>query len=105
MHAFNSCNNYISTSMDAAAADPRIDVLRAKMHCVEEKTFSIDYHDPGKRSIGNALLVELNDGTLLDEVQVEYPVGHKRRASALPHQSHPPYLINFWHSVRKEGLY
>lgn len=64
---------------DAAAADPRIDELRAKIHCVEEKRFSVEYHDPTKRSIGNALLVELNDGTILDEVEVEYPVGHKRR--------------------------
>lgn len=39
----------------------------------------MDYLDPEKRSIGNALLVELNDGTVLDEVEVEYPVGHKRR--------------------------
>lgn len=66
-------------STDASAADPRIDALRAKIYCVEEKRFSVDYHDPEKRSIGNALLVELNDGTVLDEVEVEYPVGHKRR--------------------------
>ncbi|KAG8927472.1 ATP-binding cassette transporter CGR1 [Tulasnella sp. 417] len=64
---------------DAAAADPRIDALRAKIFCVEEQQFSTDYHDPEKRSIGNALLVELNDGTVLDEVVVEYPIGHKRR--------------------------
>lgn len=64
---------------DAAAADPRIDALRAKIRCVEEPQYSIDYHDPAKRSISNALLVELNDGTFLDEVEVEYPVGHKRR--------------------------
>jgi 2-methylcitrate dehydratase len=64
---------------DKSALDPRIDILRAKMHCVEDKTFSLDYHDPAKRSIGNALLVELNDGTKLEEVVVEYPVGHKRR--------------------------
>ncbi|TEB38287.1 2-methylcitrate dehydratase [Coprinellus micaceus] len=64
---------------DASAADPRIDALRAKIYCVEDKNFSVDYHDPEKRSIGNALLVELNDGTVLDEVEVEYPVGHKRR--------------------------
>ncbi|MDW8346619.1 MAG: 2-methylcitrate dehydratase, partial [Bacteroidia bacterium] len=25
------------------------------------------------------LTVELNDGTILDEVVVEYPIGHKRR--------------------------
>lgn len=64
---------------DASAADPRIDALRAKIYCVEDPNFSVDYHDPAKRSIGNALLVELNDGTVLDEVEVEYPVGHKRR--------------------------
>ena len=64
---------------DAAAADPRIDALRAKITCVEESQYSIDYHDPSKRSISNAITVELNDGTVLDEVEVEYPVGHKRR--------------------------
>jgi 2-methylcitrate dehydratase len=64
---------------DSAAQDPRIDELRAKIFCVEDKRYSADYHDPEKRSIGNALLVELNDGTVLDEVEVEYPVGHKRR--------------------------
>lgn len=64
---------------DSSAADPRIDALRAKIHCVEDNAFSVNYHEPSKRSIGNALLVELNDGTVLDEVEVEYPVGHKRR--------------------------
>ncbi|KAE9411257.1 2-methylcitrate dehydratase [Gymnopus androsaceus JB14] len=74
---------------DASAADPRIDALRAKIFCVEDKRFSVDYHDPAKRSIGNALLVELNDGTVLDEVEVEYPVGHKRRR-----EEGTPLLIN-----------
>ena len=64
---------------DEAAKDPRIDELRAKITCVEDKRFSVEYHEPDKRSIGNALLVELNDGTVLDEVEIEYPVGHKRR--------------------------
>ncbi|KAH9176387.1 2-methylcitrate dehydratase [Lactarius sanguifluus] len=45
----------------------------------ESYTDNVEYHDADKRSIGNALLVELNDGTVLDEVEVEYPVGHKRR--------------------------
>ena len=57
----------------------RIDVLRDKMECVEDPQFTKDYHDPEKRSIANALTVELNDGTVLDEVVVEYPIGHKRR--------------------------
>ena len=64
---------------DDVAADPRIDALRAKITCTEDKTFSADYHDPQKRSIANAMAITLSDGTVLDEVLVEYPVGHKRR--------------------------
>lgn len=64
---------------DAVAADERIDVLRDKIFCVQDTQFTLDYHDPEKRSIANALTVELNDGTVLDEIVVEYPIGHKRR--------------------------
>ena len=64
---------------DEVAADPRIDALRAKIFCAEDVSFSRGYHDPEKRSIANALTVELSDGTVLDEVVIEYPVGHKRR--------------------------
>ncbi len=64
---------------DEVAADPRIDRLRDKIVCVEDKRFTADYHDPKKRSIANALTVEFNDGRKLDEVVVEYPIGHKRR--------------------------
>ena len=64
---------------DDVAQDRRIDALRAKTVCVEDPQFTKDYHDPAKRSIANALTVELNDGTTLDEVVVEYPIGHKRR--------------------------
>ena len=64
---------------DNVAADPRIDGLREKMVCIEDASFTRDYHDPDKRSIPNALTVILNDGTVLPEVTVEYPLGHKRR--------------------------
>ena len=64
---------------DAIAADPRIDALRERITCVEDKRFTRDYHDPEKRSIANALTVELKDGTTLKEVVCEYPIGHKRR--------------------------
>ncbi|UIF84626.1 bifunctional 2-methylcitrate dehydratase/aconitate hydratase [Cupriavidus sp. UYPR2.512] len=64
---------------DNVAADPRIDALRGKITCVEDPALTRDYHDPGKRSIANALTVTLADGTVLDEVLVEYPLGHKRR--------------------------
>jgi 2-methylcitrate dehydratase len=64
---------------DDIAADPRIDALREKIVCVEDTGYSADYHDPEKRSIANAVTVEFNDGTVFDEVAVEYPVGHARR--------------------------
>ncbi|MGA1690037.1 MAG: 2-methylcitrate dehydratase, partial [Candidatus Nanopelagicaceae bacterium] len=37
------------------------------------------YHDPEKRSIANAVTVFFKDGTKVDEISIEYPVGHKRR--------------------------
>ena len=64
---------------DAIAKDPRIDALRARIACVEDPAFTKDYHDPDKRSIANALTVELADGTTLGEIVVEYPIGHRRR--------------------------
>ena len=64
---------------DAVAADPRIDALRARISCVEDKGFTRDYHDPDKRSIANALTVEFKDGSELGEIVCEYPIGHKRR--------------------------
>jgi 2-methylcitrate dehydratase len=64
---------------DSVASDPRIDALRDKITCVEDPQFTKDYHDPEKRSIANALTVELNDGTKLPEIVVEYPIGHRRR--------------------------
>ncbi|MEX9947662.1 bifunctional 2-methylcitrate dehydratase/aconitate hydratase [Providencia sp. wls1914] len=64
---------------DSVAQDSRIDALRAKMQCHEDSTFTQDYHDPEKRSITNGLTITLKDGQILDEVVIEYPVGHKRR--------------------------
>ena len=67
---------------DTVAADPlwgpRIDAVRDRITCVEEPAFTADYHDPEKRSIANALRMELNDGTVIEET-VEYPIGHRRR--------------------------
>jgi 2-methylcitrate dehydratase len=64
---------------DAAAADPRIDRLRAKMACVENKQWTRDYLDPAKRSIANAIQVFFSDGSQTEKVAVEYPLGHRRR--------------------------
>lgn len=70
---------------DAVARDPRIDALRDKIVCVEDPAYTRDYHDPDKRSIANALTVEFKDGSRLDEIVCEYPIGHKRRrAEGIP---------------------
>ena len=64
---------------DSAAKDPRIDELRNKMKVVENKRYSEEYHHPDKRSIASALTITLKDGTKLGPVEVEYPLGHRRR--------------------------
>ena len=70
---------------DDIAHDPRVDALRDKMECVEEKQFTKDYLDPEKRSIANAIQVFFKDGSKTSEVVVEYPIGHRRRrAEGIP---------------------
>ncbi|MES2392301.1 MAG: bifunctional 2-methylcitrate dehydratase/aconitate hydratase [Acidobacteriota bacterium] len=74
---------------DTIAADPiwgkRIDEVRSRIVCVEDPQFTQDYHDPDKRSIANALTIELTDGTTLPEVVVEFPIGHRlRRTDGIP---------------------
>ena len=71
---------------DAAAGDPRIDRLRAKMRVMENPEFSRDYLDPDKRAIGNAVQVFFADGSSTDRIRVDYPIGHRRRrAEGLTH--------------------
>jgi 2-methylcitrate dehydratase len=64
---------------DDAAADPRIDVLRGKMICTEDPQYSKDYHDPAKRSIANAVQIFFKNGSKTARIEVEYPIGHRRR--------------------------
>ena len=66
---------------DDVASDPRIDALREKMRVVEEPRYSEEYHDPDKRSIANAVQVFFRDGSGTEKVEVEYPIGHRRRRS------------------------
>lgn len=73
------------TDGSEAATSPLVESLRTKISCVEDPQFTRDYHDPQLRTISNALTVELNDGTVLEEVAVEAPLGHKlRRDEAKP---------------------
>ena len=74
---------------DAVALDPtwgkRIYAIRALITCDEEPAFTAGYHDPARRSIANALTIELTDGTTLPEVVVEFPIGHRiRRVEGIP---------------------
>ena len=64
---------------DDVASDPRIDALREKMIINEDKRYSVEYHEADKRSIANKIQIHFNDGTSTDEIEVEYPIGHKRR--------------------------
>jgi 2-methylcitrate dehydratase len=67
------------------ASDPRIDALRAKMQVTENVTFTQDYYAPDKRYIGNAVQVFFRDGSSTARVQVDFPIGHrKRRAEGMP---------------------
>lgn len=61
------------------ALDPRIEELRAKTEVVEDPRYSRDYLDPDLRSIANAVQVFFRDGTSTPKVEVEFPIGHRRR--------------------------
>ena len=70
---------------DAVANDPRVDQLRAKMEVRENATFTREYYEPDKRHIGNAVQVFFKGGASTNRVQVDFPVGHrKRRAEGYP---------------------
>jgi 2-methylcitrate dehydratase len=70
---------------DRIADDPRVDALRAKMQVKENATFTQEYYDANKRYIGNAVQVFFKDGSASERVQVDYPIGHrKRREEGMP---------------------
>ena len=66
---------------DEIAQDPRIDALREKMEVRENPEFTVDYMDPDKRAIANAVQVHFKDGGSTARVEVPYPIGHRRRRS------------------------
>jgi 2-methylcitrate dehydratase len=70
---------------DAVARDPRVDALRARMQVRENPTFTAEYYQTDKRYIGNAVQVFFKDGSATERVQVDFPIGHrKRRAEGMP---------------------
>ncbi|MCB1666556.1 MAG: bifunctional 2-methylcitrate dehydratase/aconitate hydratase [Pseudomonadales bacterium] len=70
---------------DFHQANPVIDQLRDKMEVIEEPRYTREYLEADKRSIANALQVFFKDGSTTEKVEVEYPVGHRRRrAEGIP---------------------
>ena len=70
---------------DKVAADPRIDRLRERMVVKEDPRYSREYLEPDKRSIANAVQVFFKGGSATERIEVEYPLGHRRRrAEGLP---------------------
>jgi 2-methylcitrate dehydratase len=70
---------------DAIALDSRIDSLRNKMEVRENPTFTQEYYAADKRYIGNAVQVFFRDGSHTARVQVDFPIGHrKRRMEGMP---------------------
>lgn len=64
---------------DGWARDPRIDALRERMRVVEDRCYNRDYLDPDKRSVANAVRIRFRDGSTTEKVEIEYPIGHRRR--------------------------
>ena len=64
---------------DFHRANPIIDQLREKMEVIEEPRYTREYLEADKRSIANALQIFFSDGTSTQKIEVEYPVGHRRR--------------------------
>ena len=70
---------------DDVANDPRIDRLRACMEVRENPRFTADYYAADKRYIGNAIQVFFSDGRCTPRVQLDFPIGHrKRRVEGFP---------------------
>ena len=77
------CGNLIAEHYgdDFHQSDPRIDQLRDKMEIHEDRRYSSEYHDADKRSIANAIQIFFKDGSSTERIEIEYPIGHRRRRS------------------------
>ena len=64
---------------DEVASNPQVDALRSKMEVRENPTFTQEYYAPDKRYIGNAVQVFFAGGGATARIQVDFPIGHRRR--------------------------
>ncbi|KAJ6112039.1 hypothetical protein N7523_008100 [Penicillium sp. IBT 18751x] len=63
--------------------DPRVEALRERIAVTEDQGFTADYYNPEIRSVANAISVELQSGEVLEDIVVEFPVGHHKRPETL----------------------
>ena len=64
---------------DDVASDPRVDQLREKMFIEEDNRYSQEYLEADKRSIANSIQIFFTEGSSTEKIEVEYPIGHRRR--------------------------
>ncbi len=64
---------------DNIANDVRIDMLRNKMAIEVDDRYTSEYLQANKRSIANAVQIFYKDGNKSQKIEIEYPIGHKRR--------------------------
>lgn len=76
-----SPEDYLDSSLYASSQ--AIDELRARIHVREDEQFTRDYLDLGKKSVPSGVTIYLKDGSIMNEIVIEYPVGHcKNKATA-----------------------
>jgi len=70
---------------DEAAANPRIDHLRALMRVREEPQYTARYLDPALRANPSGIEIMFRDGASSGLIETDYPVGHPaRRKDGIP---------------------
>ena len=60
------------------ASDANLAELRSKVHLIEDKQLTDDYMNLEKKSLASGVTVFFIDGTVSEEILVEFPVGHVR---------------------------
>jgi 2-methylcitrate dehydratase len=65
------------------------------MIVTENPSFSKDYLNPMKRAIGNAVQIFFKDGSCSGRVEIEYPIGHRRRRA----EGIPLLMNKFKHNI------
>lgn len=67
----------------AWASSPAVEALRSRIVIREDEQFTKDYLDREKKSVSSGVLLSLSDRKILEEVLVEYPVGHIKHPKTL----------------------